>query len=234
MLGADRMADIHVLDLGTAVDQQGTRLPLQENVGGNGVEIIHRHIRKLAEANIMKASAEKRKLGRPLRTEIPMKLPAWITAAATALVAALPACDAVNLPEIKPGLTTQAEVRARMGEPGFVHWNDDGTAIWEYSRQPSGTHCYMISFGQDHVVTRLEQVLNDANYAKVREGMSKDDIRRLLGAPGSKVTFANLGEEIWEWRIEGTPPLDETYFMVHFDINHGAVKKTSKRIQQKA
>jgi len=224
-----------MLDLGTAIDQQGTRLPLQECMGGNGVEMIHRHIRKLAEANIMKARREKRKLGRPLRTETPMKLPAWITTAATALVAAaLPACDAVNLPEIKPGLTTQAEVRARLGEPGFIHWNDDGTATWEYSRQPSGTHCYMISFGQDHVVTRLEQVLNDASYAKVREGMSKDDVRRLLGAPGSRVVFDNLGEEIWEWRIEGMPPLDETYFMVHFDTSHGAVKKTSKRIQQRS
>lgn len=235
MLGTDRMPDVHMFDLGTAIDQQGARLPLQECMGGNGVEVIHRHIRKLAEANIMKARREKRKLGCHHRTEIPMKLPAWITTAATALIAAaLPACDAVNLPEIKPGLTTQAEVRARMGEPGFIHWNDDGTATWEYSRQPSGTHCYMISFGQDHVVTKLEQVLNDASYAKVREGMSKDEVRRLLGAPGSKVTFANLGEEIWEWRIEGMPPLDETYFMVHFDTSNGAVKKTSKRIQQKS
>lgn len=235
MLGADRMADIHVLDLGSTVNQHGMRLPLQERVGCYGVEMIHRHIRTLGESDIMKASAEWRKLARLPHLESRMKLPAWITTAATALIAAaLPACDAVNLPEIKPGLTTQAEVRSRMGEPGFVHWNDDGTATWEYSRQPSGTRCYMISFGQDNIVSKLEQVLNDATYAKVREGMSKDDVRRLLGAPGSKVVFDNLGEEIWEWRIEGTPPLDETYFMVHFDTGHGGVKKTSKRIQQKA
>ena len=98
-----------------------------------------------------------------------MKLPAWITTAFTALVAALlPACDAVNLQEIKPGLTTAAEVRARMGEPGFQHWNNDGTATWEYSRQPSGVQCYMITFGSDQIVKTMEQVLNDTNYAKVR------------------------------------------------------------------
>lgn len=163
-----------------------------------------------------------------------MKLPAWIASAATAIAAvALPACDYVNLKEIKPGVTTRAEVSSRMGEPGFVHWNDDGTATWEYARQPNGSSCYMISFGLDHVVSKVEQVLNEQNYARVRPGMSKDDVRRLLGAPGSKQRFENLGEEIWEWRIEGMPPMDETYFMVHFDSSHGAVKKTSKRVQGK-
>ena len=160
-----------------------------------------------------------------------MKLPTWITCAFTVLAAAfLPACDAINLQEIKPGITTSAEVRARMGEPGFQHWNNDGTATWEYSRQPSGVQCYMITFGSDQVVKKMEQVLNDANYARIRDGLSKDDVRRLLGAPGSKVVFDNLHEEIWEWRVEGLMPTDETYFMVHFDTTHGGVKKTSKRI----
>jgi len=160
-----------------------------------------------------------------------MKFIAWINTAIAALAAALlPACDAINLPEIKPGVTTAADVRSRMGEPGFKHWNDDGTATWEYSRQPSGTQCYMITFDRQDVVSKLEQVLNDANYARVRDGMAKDDIRRLLGAPASRVVFDNLREEIWEWRVEGVPPTEETYFMVHFDTGHGGVKKTSKRV----
>ena len=163
-----------------------------------------------------------------------MKLPAWITTATAALSAALlPACDYVNMKEIKVGLTTQAEIRARMGEPGFVHRNDDGTATWEYARQPNGSNCYMITFGQDQIVSKLEQALNEQNYARIRDGLSKDDVRRILGAPGSKVVFDNLREEIWEWRIEGSNPLDETYFMVHFDTGHGAVKKTSRRVATK-
>ena len=163
-----------------------------------------------------------------------MSFPHWLRAALAALVTALlPACDAVNLPEIKPGITTQAEVRTRMGEPAFIHWNDDGTATWEYNRQPQGVHCYMISFGKDDIVTKVEQVLTPANFAKVRPGMAKDDVRRLLGAPGTKTPFANLGEEIWEWRIEGMPPTEETYFMVHFDLGYGAVTRTSQRVQPK-
>lgn len=164
-----------------------------------------------------------------------MKLAAWIATATAALAAALlPACDVVNLPAIKPGLTTAAEVRARMGEPGFVHPNADGTVTWEYSRQPMGVHCYMISFDRQQVVSRLEQVLSEGNYARVRAGMGRDEVRRLLGAPGSKQVFDNLGEEIWEWRIEGTPPIDETYFMVHFATGHGGVTRTSRRVAMKA
>lgn len=158
----------------------------------------------------------------------------FLATLATALASALlPACDIVNLPQIKPGITTATEVLERMGEPGFRHWNDDGTATWEYSRQPAGVHCYMISFDRQQVVARLEQVLGDEYYARVRPGMSKDDIRRLLGTPGSRTMFDNLREEIWEWRVEGIPSTEETYFMVHFDTEHGGVKKTSSRVQPK-
>ena len=163
-----------------------------------------------------------------------MKTPAWLTTAIAAISAALlPACDMFNLQEIKPGITTAAEVRSRLGNPGFEFSNEDGSVTWEYSRQPNGTNCYMITIGTDQIVEKMEQVLNDANYAKVRDGMSRDEIRRLLGAPGSKVVFENLGEDIWEWRIEGMPPIEETYFMVHFDLQTGGVRKTSKRIAAK-
>jgi outer membrane protein assembly factor BamE (lipoprotein component of BamABCDE complex) len=157
----------------------------------------------------------------------------FATLASLLAAALLPACDAVNLPQIEPGVTTAAEVLHRMGEPGYRHGNDDGTATWEYSRQPNGVHCYMISFDPQQVVSHLEQVLNDANYARVQPGMSRDAIRRLLGAPGSRTPFRNLGEEVWEWRIEGMPPIDETYFMVHFDSQSGLVKKTSRRVEAK-
>ncbi|MDR0776270.1 MAG: hypothetical protein LBE81_06485 [Azonexus sp.] len=154
-------------------------------------------------------------------------------AALASLLAAalLPACDAVNLPQIQPGVTTAAEVLERMGEPGYRFSNDDGTATWEYSRQPNGVHCYMISFDRQQVVSRLDQVLNDANYVRVQPGMNRHEIRRLLGAPGSHTVFRNLGEEIWEWRIEGVPVMGETYFMVHFDSETDLVKKTSRRVE---
>lgn len=163
-----------------------------------------------------------------------MKLTGWISSALSTIVAALlPACDMVNLPKIKPGVTSAAEVRSHMGNPGFEFSNPDGSVTWEYTRQPAGVHCYMITIGRDQIVQKLEQVLTEANFGRVRDGMSRDDIRRLLGAPASKIVFDNLGEDIWEWRVEGMPRNEETYFMVHFDLQTGEVRKTSRRIAMK-
>ena len=160
-----------------------------------------------------------------------MKLPAWIATAVSAIV--LPACDYFNLKAIQPGVTTQAETRSRMGEPGFIHPNEDGSVTWEYSRQPQGIHCYMIRFGRDLVVSQVEQVLTDEHFAQVQHGMRPEEIRRRFGAPATRQVFANLGEEIWEWRIEGLPPTEETYFSVSFELASGGVKKWGKRVQLK-
>lgn len=163
-----------------------------------------------------------------------MKATTWIASALTALCTALlPGCDAANLAKILPGTTRADAVRQIMGEPGFIHWNDDGTATWEYSRQPAGVDCYMISFDRTHIVSGIEQVLVAATYRRIRPGMSRDDVRRQLGQAGTKAVFDNLGEDIWEWHVRGDMPTDETYFMVHFDLQDGSVKKTSQRIQPK-
>jgi hypothetical protein len=161
-----------------------------------------------------------------------MKKTNWISAALAAISAAiLPACDIIVLPEIKPGITTGVEVRAKMGNPGFEFRNEDGTVTWEYTRQPAGVHCYMITLGPDQVVRKLEQVLNESSYAKAREGMTRDQVRRLLGKPANKMVFDNLREEVWEWKIEGVPPNQPTFFNVYFDTGSGLVKKAGKRVE---
>lgn len=163
-----------------------------------------------------------------------MTLSRWISTAATAIASALlPACDSVVLQEIKPGITTAAEVRSRLGEPCKEFPNPDGSVTWEYTRQPQGVDCYMITLGRDQIVVTMEQVLNDANYAQVREGMGQAEILRLLGTPASKVVYNNLQENIWEWRIRGTPAAEETYFNAHFDLSSGLLKKAGKRVAQR-
>lgn len=162
-----------------------------------------------------------------------MKTSHWITAAMAAIATILPGCDSFVLQDIKPGVTTAVEVRAKMGNPGHEFRNDDGSVTWEFTRQPSGVQCYMISFGPDQIVQKVDQVLNEANYAKVQPGMTRDRIRRLLGQPARVETFNNLREEVWEWRIEGTPHNEETYFNVFFDTDSGLVKKAGKRVVMK-
>ena len=79
-------------------------------------------------------------------------------------------CDVVNMQEIKPGVTTGYEVRDRMGAPNTEWRNADGTVTWEYSRQPEGVECFMITIGSDNVVKAVEQVITPANMARIQPG----------------------------------------------------------------
>ena len=90
-------------------------------------------------------------------------------------------CDVMNMQEIKPGVTTGYEVRDRMGAPNTEWRNADGTVTWEYSRQPEGVECFMITIGSDNVVKAVEQVITPANMARIQPGWTKEQVRRLLG-----------------------------------------------------
>ena len=160
-----------------------------------------------------------------------MRFTQWISVALSTLCAALlPACDLVGLPQIEPGKTTAPEVRKLMGEPSGIFSEKEGEEIWEYSRQPNGVHSYHITIGADQVVARMTQILTPANYARIQPGMNKTSVRRILGKPGSIQVFDNLGEEVWEWRIEGDIPPEETYFSVYFHTDSEEVKKAGKRV----
>lgn len=161
-----------------------------------------------------------------------MTLPRWLGAAVTACVAAvLPACDGINLQKLQPGVSTAAEVRALMGEPAAEYRNADGSLVWEYNRQPNGIECHMLSIGADGVLQKIEQVLNEATFARVRAGMTKDEILRLLGRPGSSMVFARMDEEVWDWRVGSSFPSEAAHFHVHFDTGSGLVTKTSRRVE---
>lgn len=82
-------------------------------------------------------------------------------------------------------------------------------------------------------MTKIEQVLTEANLAKVVAGMDRDEVRRLLGVPGSKTTYQNSQEEVWDWRVAGTISTEEAHFHTHFNPVTGLVKRTSRRIEPK-
>lgn len=141
------------------------------------------------------------------------------------IAALLPACDGINLAKLRPGQTTAPQVREIMGPPTMVWSDDDGTQTWEYPRTPGGIVNYMIAFGPDQVLREVRQVLTDENFARVRPGMSRDEVRRLLGRPAHEIFFSLKKEHVWDWKIIGianTP----AYFNVHF-AEDGRVVHTS-------
>lgn len=145
---------------------------------------------------------------------------------------ALVGCDAARLDAIVPGQSTTADVIRHWGEPPGRWDNDDGSVTWEYPRGPMGTATYLITLGADGVVRRVEQALTEANYARIRPGMSHDEVRRILGSPGSTTVFPLKQEEVWDWRIAGNLQWEEWHLYVNFGLD-GRVRSTSKAMIQK-
>jgi hypothetical protein len=111
----------------------------------------------------------------------------------------LSGCDPQRISELEEGVSTEAEVRARFGEPENV-WDAPNGRILEYNRQPQGQKNYMITIGADGRMTALRQVLTPENFGKVKPGMAMEDLRKLLGKPARRTPYPLRGETEWEWR----------------------------------
>lgn len=123
--------------------------------------------------------------------------------------------------------TSEAEVLAERGQPTARWPNPDGSTVLEFSTQPYGTTCLMVEIDASGAVRRQWNALAEDNLARVKPGMTQDEVRRLLGQYRSVQRFALSGEEVWDWNIpKESIDLIATYFNVHFA--DGKVVRTSR------
>ena len=141
---------------------------------------------------------------------------------AAVLLVLILAAGCANFSAISPG-DSALTVETRVGAPGTVWKNADGSEVWEYPMGPSGVQTFMIDIGPDRAVRAVRQVLTEEYFAKVVAGMSREDVRRLLGRPKEVWYFPARDEEVWTWRY-----LDVNYrlFNVLFDRTSGTVRST--------
>lgn len=123
----------------------------------------------------------------------------WGVVLAAAL-AAVVGCDQSRIAKLEEGVSTEAQVRAAFGEPLAIHAEPGGARTLEYTRQPEGAANYMITIGPDGVMSALRQVLAPAYFAKVQPGMTREQLRRLLGKPAKEWEFPLKRESVWDWR----------------------------------
>ena len=157
---------------------------------------------------------EQHRPGRPWRI--------WLAVLAAAL--ALVACDVQKIAELEVGVTTEADVRAKWGEPAAVYTEPDGSKTLEYPRQPAGQVNYMLAIGADGKLVAMRQVLKPANFAKVEPGWDKAQVRRLLGLPAKTQRYELKQEEVWDWRFADGQ--EAKLFSVSFDRD-GRVTSTA-------
>ena len=84
----------------------------------------------------------------------------------------LSSCAGYSGSNLKPGVSTLAEVVASMGEPA-VRWEDaDGREQLAYPRGPEGIQTFMALVGADGRLERIEGVLDMAHFARLEPGKS--------------------------------------------------------------
>lgn len=135
-------------------------------------------------------------------------------------------CDQQRISELEEGVSTEADVRARFGEPEKI-WDGEGAVrIFEYSRQPNGTDNYMISIGADGKMSALRQVLTPRNFEKVVPGMMMEDVRKMLGRPAKVTTYALKNQTHYDWHWMD-PPTSSKLFTVVFNSDMRVVSSGS-------
>ena len=87
--------------------------------------------------------------------------------------------------------------------------------ILEYAKGPYGRHTFFITFDSAGRVERWEQVLSIDNFKKILPGMTKDQVRSLIGQSFETIQLARNWGEVWSYRYETT-------FCVWFQIEFSA------------
>ncbi|WP_334186533.1 hypothetical protein [Noviherbaspirillum sp.] len=158
----------------------------------------------------------------------------WMRYLAVMLAAALTfGCDNQGRPvqefgldKLAKGVSSEGDVRMVMGKPDTVREEDDGSRTLEYPKGPEGARTWMFSIGKDGVLRDYKQVLTEENFARIKQGMSQDEIRWMLGKPRTVVQYKLKNEEVWDWKYMADSTTARL-FNVHFDIGTRKVTSTS-------
>jgi hypothetical protein len=137
-------------------------------------------------------------------------------------------CAALEPPSFPAG-TPMSEVESRMGKPKDIVKAPDGDTVWQYPSGPVGQTTYMVRFGPDQRTRSVYQALTLVQFAKIRPGVPRDEVRLLLGPPGQTMFFSRMNEEVWSYRYQASAS-DNRIFNVHFDAKTGYVRSTSDQI----
>ena len=147
-------------------------------------------------------------------------------ALSVAIMSVLAGCDYVAQKELKVGQSTKEDVMTLMGKPEMIWEEKDGSSNYEYPRGPAGTETYMVEISPDGKYLGMKNILTEANFARIKAGMNRDEIRRMLGKPTETVKYPLKQEETWTWKFKGTPtPVRR--FHVNMDYM-GIVKSTDQ------
>ena len=100
---------------------------------------------------------------------------------------------------LKPGDRVD-DVRERAGPPGSEHPTPDGGRKLLY---PLGRQAYMLEFDAQGRLLRWENVLDEAHFARISAGMTREQVREQLGEPAHVWGVRYHNQTVWSYRFLG-------------------------------
>ena len=143
------------------------------------------------------------------------------------LTLALAGCASYSGSGLRPGEARLEDVVRLMGKPA-MRWQDpDGSIQLAYPRGPAGIHTFMVKLGPDGRLQSIANVLDEAGLARIRPGMTQEQVLRVLGPPDYSRTayFKARNELVWDWRA-CTYNVNIQRLYVLFDAAAGTVRST--------
>jgi hypothetical protein len=120
---------------------------------------------------------------------------------ALSVALALSACTTYGPGNLAPG-QTEADARARLGEPTVRSALANGGSRLDYARGPFGKHTYRVELDAAGKVSSLTQLLDENNFNTLRPGWSKAQVLDRIGpASETRVGWRGVGE-VWSYRYE--------------------------------
>jgi hypothetical protein len=149
------------------------------------------------------------------------------------LACALLLCACSGMATLRQGTSTSADVQRAMGVP-TLRWQDaDGTSHWAYVRGPEGYKTLLVDFDANGKLRGVENVLDEAHFATIKPGMTKQQVLHRLGPPQPQWTtyYKARDELVWEWRFCDAWN-SAARFDVLFDATEGTVRSSFDRREE--
>ncbi len=148
------------------------------------------------------------------------------------LLSALSGCVGMGSPSqgLAVGVSQQADVLARFGPPVRRWPNADGGQTLEYSSQPFGQNCWMVTLAADGRLLRLEDTLLPASRFSIAAGMTPEQVSRRLGRERSRVFYRFSGEDVWDWNV-APDAMGENLLRFNVHFKDGVVLRTSQSLE---
>jgi hypothetical protein len=100
---------------------------------------------------------------------------------------------------LAPGASAEA-IRARLGEPTGRYAMPGGGTRLEYARGPFGRETWMLDVDAGGALLKATQVLDEATFATIRAGMTRDEVLRIIGRPSDVGYVGWQRQTVWNYR----------------------------------